>query len=240
MCVFACVCVYTLSSAEAVHLCMLQQSAFVWVGYSSNDRASTQAPLQWRISVALNACYHGNRQPAYKSDTQTMVSLSLFRALYVTFGLPPPCCSTPLSGFHSIFPFFLFLALIFIHSHHSNIPPPPAPRLFPLFIQSNVFTSRSFYSRQPCRDASHLSPLFFHRLPVCRIIFLTSFSSSTSPYSCFITFDSLCLHLLFLAMFSFLCCKLCLQLYSKALMLKQTNTQTNKSLPDIFAIAHKL
>lgn len=144
MCVFACVCVYTLSSAEAVHLCMLQQSAFVWVGYSSNDRASTQAPLQWRISVALNACYHGNRQPAYKSDTQTMVSLSLFRALYVTFGLPPPCCSTPLSGFHSIFPFFLFLALIFIHSHHSNIPPPPFPAFHSVqrfYLSLILFTS---------------------------------------------------------------------------------------------------
>lgn len=176
MCVFACVCVYTLSSAEAVHLCMLQQSAFVWVGYSSNDRASTQAPLQWRISVALNACYHGNRQPAYRSDTQTMVSLSLFRALYVTFGLPPPCCSTPLSGFHSIFPFFLFLALIFIHSHHSNIPPPPpafsrfsfSPTFLPLahFIHVNLVAmphiSRLSSSIAYLFVASSSSPLSLH------------------------------------------------------------------------------
>lgn len=167
---------------------------------------------------------------------QWSLSLSFVLFMSLSASLHPaalPLCLAFTASSHSFcfLPWFSFI--------HITLTSPP-PRLFPLFIQSNVFTSRSFYSRQPCRDASHLSPLFFHRLPVCRIIFLTSFSSSTSPYSCFITFDSLCLHLLFLAMFSFLCCKLCLQLYSKALMLKQTNTQTNKSLPDIFAIAHKL
>lgn len=168
---------------------------------------------------------------------QWSLSLSFVLFMSLSASLHPaalPLCLAFTASSHS-FCFLLWFSFI-----HITLTSPPAPRLFPLFIQSNVFTSRSFYSRQPCRDASHLSPLFFHRLPVCRIIFLTSFSSSTSPYSCFITFDSLCLHLLFLAMFSFLCCKLCLQLYSKALMLKQTNTQTNKSLPDIFAIAHKL
>lgn len=184
-------------------------------------QCSFKCLLPWKQAAGIQVWYSDNG-----------LSLS-HRALYVTFGLPPPCCSTPLSGFHSIFPFFLFPALIFIHSHHSN---PPPPRLFLLFIQSNVFTSRSFYSRQPCRDASHLSPLFFHRLPVCHIIFLTSFSSSTSAYSCFITFDSLCLHLLFLAMFSFLCCKLCLQLYSKALMLKQTQTHRQTRASQIYSL----
>lgn len=167
-------------------------------------QCSFKCLLPWKQAAGIQVWY---------SDNGLSLSLSFVLFMSLSVSLHPaalPIFSPPLSGSHSIFPFFLFLALIFIHSHHSN-PPFPFPTL-PLFIQSDVFTSRSFYSRQPCRDASHLSPLFFRRLPVCHIIFLTSFSSSTSAYSCFITFDSLCLHLLFLAMFSFLCSKLCLQL----------------------------
>lgn len=157
-----------------------------------------------------------------------MVSLSFVLFMSLSASLHPaalPLCLAFTASSHSFcfLPSFSFIRI--------TLTPPP-----PLFIQSNVFTSRSFYSRQPCRDASHLSPLFFHRLPVCHIIFLTSFSSSTSAYSCFITFDSLCLHLLFLAMFSFLCCKLCLQLYSKALMLKQTQTHRQTRASQIYSL----
>lgn len=95
-------------------------------------QCSFKCLLPWKQAAGIQVWYSDN-------------GLSLFRALYVTFGLPPPCCSTPLSGFHSIFPFFLFLALIFIHSHHSNTPPPHtrfsfSPTFLPLahFIHVNL------------------------------------------------------------------------------------------------------
>lgn len=95
-------------------------------------QCSFKCLLPWKQAAGIQVWYSDNG-----------LSLS-HRALYVTFGLPPPCCSTPLSGFHSIFPFFLFPALIFIYSHHSNTPPPPFPAFHSVqrfYLSLILFTS---------------------------------------------------------------------------------------------------
>lgn len=108
----------------------------------------------WRISVALNACYHGNRLPAHRSGTQTIVSLPLsprplLYPLFIQFSLPHP---PPLYS-HS----FLFPALIFIHSCQSSLAMPPLLFSFSLVsFTLTFFTSlNSFMSTLlPC---SHIS-----------------------------------------------------------------------------------
>lgn len=124
-CMCRCVCLYAhVCFWRCVLLCLR-------LGSSSNDQCSTHSSVSpcWRISVALNACYHGNRLPAYRSGTQTMVSLSLSLSFH-------PCCSTRhLPNLlshppHLLFsPFFSVSCLDFhpsmsVFPVHASTPPP--------------------------------------------------------------------------------------------------------------------
>lgn len=160
------------------HAYMCTSQGSVCVGYSSNDRGSA---TRWRMSVALNACYHGNRRPAHKSGTQTMVSLVLSLSVIPRHFLSLHPAALPIVYQFSLspHPFILSASCLDFHSFLSvscrlGFPPPPL-HLLPhslLFIQSDIFTSVSIHSCQPCDhpltrvSLSHRS-LHLSRHPLC-------------------------------------------------------------------------
>lgn len=152
----------------------------------------------WRISVALNACYHGNRLPAHRSGTQTIVSLPLSTSaalpiVYPIFSPTPPF----------IFPFFSLFCIDF--HPFTSVLPCHAPPFFchsPSFHSVWRFLPLSIHSCQPCCHAltSLSTP------PTSSFSPVTSSSSSLCPFIhpcvflCFI-FNSPFLYILCLFVF---------------------------------------
>lgn len=209
VCRCVCVCVsmflqhrlYMCVSAEGVYSCVSVS------GLPAMIDPDSVSPC-WRISVALNACYHGNRLPAYRSGTQTMVSLS-FHVCCSTRCLPNFLSPHPPTSLSPIFPFFSVSCLDF-HPFMSVVPlqgPPPPPFSLSLFSFSLTFLPLSIHSCQPrCHALTSLSPpLLSSSSPL-----VTSSSSSLFPfihpcvYLCFISFNSPYLCLLFLSICSLL------------------------------------
>lgn len=158
--------------------------------------------LPWKQAAGIQVWYTDN-------------GLSLLLFLSLSLSLSPPLLLHPsFTQFSpSLPPFspstsprsFLFPALIFIHSSLSAVPRPPPPPSFsalPLFIQTDVFTSLSIHSCQPCRRALtslSLPPFITLSLCTCHVIlFRLSFPSSISVYLCFNSFNSC-----YLSVFSF-------------------------------------
>lgn len=115
-----------------------------------------------------------------------------------------------------------FLALIFIHSCQSSLAKvSPSLLTLPSFIQSDVFTSLSIHSCQPCCHAlTSLSLSPFIAPSTCHVILFAPSPSSISVYLRFISVDSfdLCL-----ALSVHLFLPLCLWVFC-ALMLNETHT----------------
>lgn len=196
----------------------------MWVRYSANDDSYNEWGFPWwRIRVALNPCYHGNKELLYRSDTDNGVffllplSVVLYKSLSVFLQPPHTLHSslTPLFPKSSsllctsslpLHPISLPFASFSIHSFmlpSPHLQGPPTPSSLTCFSFTLTFLPLSLNSFMSALSPqiSSPSPTPFITFTTCHVLLFASFPSSISIYLCLIFLHPLCTQFHFLVHF---------------------------------------